>query len=204
MKDFNPASPKTNSAKKRANSIPYNVSRTTITIVNHAYVVTIVMTKWYILGFTLKRLNDDCLTRPEERRVVPLLEQINNSVVAYVNSSQIPSTPSKSIQSLAKYIKKSLCTQLNYSTVYNDILVAITQYNIWVDKLNHLTDKMKNSMLTTTRTNRSIRKCRGPVKNNKVKINSFKSGARDISDAPNNVLSVLCESFPYLQKVINI
>lgn len=203
MKRFCPASLKIPSSQMQVNSIT-NKSNSIMIIVGATYVVTIVMTKWHILGFTLKHAGDDFFIQPEKGWGSPLPPQIYSDVSLYMNSTQIPSTPSKSIQSLAKNIKKSLCTQLNYSTVYNDILVAITQYNIWVDKLNHLTDKMKNSMLITTRTNRSTRKCRDPVKNEKVKINSFMSGARDISHDPNNVLTVLCEFFPYLQKVINI
>lgn len=204
MKKSNPAFLKTGSLNVLASSTTFDKSQTTLTIVNHAYVIKIVMTKWYILGFTLKYADDDFFARKEKGWGSPLPPSIYSDVSIRMNSTQIPFTQPKSIQSLTKNIKKSLRTQLNYSTVYNDILVAIAQYNIRVDELNHLTNKMKISMQTTTRTNRNIRKCRGPIKNYKVKINSSMSGARDISHDPNNVLTVLCEFFPYLQKVINI
>lgn len=204
MKDFNPASLKIASNQKLANSMTSYVPQATITIASATYVATIAMTKWYILGLTLEYADDVFFTRKEKGWGSPLPPQINSDVSLRMNSTQIPSTPSKSIQSLSKNIKKSLSTQLNYSTVYNAILLAIAQYNIRVDELNHLTNKMKNSMLTPTRTNRSIRKCRGPVKNHKVKIDSFMSGARDISSDSNSMLSILCESFPYLNKVLSL
>ncbi|WKZ59230.1 MAG: hypothetical protein QY309_15350 [Cyclobacteriaceae bacterium] len=203
MKDFNPASPKTNSTQKRANSMTYNVSRT-ITIVNHAYVVNIVMTKWYILGFTLKHAGDDFFIQPAKGWGSPLPPWIYIDALPRVSSAQIPLTPSRSIRSLANKIKKIVSTKLNYAAAYNNILGVVAQYNSDVGKPNRLGKKIKSTLLLKTRASIYTLKCRGPVKNYKVKINSSMSGASDISSDSNSMLSILCESFPYLNKVMSL
>lgn len=204
MKKSNPAFLKTGSLNVLASSTTFDKSQTTLTIVNHAYVIKIVMTKWYILGFTLKYADDDFFARKEKGWGSPLPPRIYSDALPRVSSAQIPSTPSRSIRSLANKIKKIVSTKLNYAAAYNNILGVVAQYNSYVGKPNRLGKKIKSTLLPKTRASIYTLKCRGPVKNHKVKINSSMSGARDISNDSNSVLTVLYESFPYLKKVINI